>query len=63
MTDSVPQPASGASQLAAAPDDVRARHAALAEEVDGHRQRYHNLDAPTISDGEYDALMRELQGL
>ena len=36
-------------------------HAALAEEVDGHRLRYHKLDAPTISDGEYDALIRELQ--
>ena len=43
--------------VAAAPDEAKARHAALAEEVDGHRLRYHNLDAPTISDGEYDALI------
>jgi DNA ligase (NAD+) len=46
-----------------APDDAKARHASLAEEVDAHRLRYHNLDAPTISDGEYDALVRELQAL
>jgi DNA ligase (NAD+) len=46
-----------------APTEARARHAALAEEIDGHRLRYHTLDAPTVSDGEYDALMRELQGL
>jgi DNA ligase (NAD+) len=50
-------------EVAPAPDDARARHAALAEEIDGHRLRYHTLDAPTISDGEYDALMRELQSL
>lgn len=60
MTDDTP---SSSATVPSAPDDARARHAALAEEVDGHRQRYHNLDAPTISDGEYDALMRELQGL
>jgi DNA ligase (NAD+) len=46
-----------------APAEAKARHAALAEDVDGHRLRYHNLDAPTISDGEYDALIRELQAL
>src|SRR5262245_3088592 len=46
-----------------APDAVRAEHAELAEEIDGHRLRYHNLDAPTISDGEYDALMHKLQAL
>ncbi len=44
-------------------DDLRQRHKELAELVDEHRQRYHRDDAPTISDGEYDALMRELEGL
>jgi DNA ligase (NAD+) len=57
MTDASPP------SVEAAPDDAKARHAALAEDVDGHRLRYHNLDAPTISDGEYDALVRELQEL
>jgi DNA ligase (NAD+) len=57
MTDS------DAPEVAPAPDEVRAKHAALSEEVDGHRQRYHNLDAPTISDGEYDALIGELRDI
>ena len=43
--------------------DLRQRHKELAEQVEEHRQRYHRDDAPTISDGEYDALMRELEGL
>jgi DNA ligase (NAD+) len=57
MTDAETAP------VAPAPADARARHSTLAEEVDFHRLRYHNLDAPVISDGEYDALMRELQEL
>ena len=36
------------------------RHARLAEEVSGHLFRYHVLDAPVISDGQFDALWREL---
>jgi DNA ligase (NAD+) len=43
--------------------EARERHAALAVEIDEHQYRYHVLDAPTISDGEYDALMRELTRL
>nr|WP_253670843.1 NAD-dependent DNA ligase LigA [Streptoalloteichus tenebrarius] len=43
------------------PADIRERHAALAEEIRGHQFRYYVLDAPTISDGEFDALLRELQ--
>ncbi|MGI8869462.1 MAG: NAD-dependent DNA ligase LigA [Mycobacteriales bacterium] len=45
------------------PDAIRERHARLARDLDEHLYRYHVLDAPTISDGEYDALMRELQGI
>jgi len=45
------------------PAEVRERHAALAEEIDGHSYRYYVLDAPTISDGEFDELMRALQAL
>ncbi len=36
------------------------RHAQLSEQLDEARWRYHVLDAPTISDGEFDAMMREL---
>ncbi len=42
------------------PTDVRERHAALSEEITGHRFRYYVRDAPTISDGEFDALWHEL---
>lgn len=56
----------------ATPDDADAarpslaateRHKILADELNDHRWRYHVLDAPTISDGEFDALMRELDEL
>ena len=47
-----------------APDAAsRERHAALTDELDHHRWRYHVLDTPTIADGEYDSLMRELNAL
>jgi len=35
----------------------------LRREIEYHNHRYYVLDDPVISDGEYDALMRELQGL
>ncbi|WP_300007636.1 NAD-dependent DNA ligase LigA [Pseudonocardia sp.] len=47
------------SPEAPAPDPAH-RHATLAEEVAGHLFRYHVLDAPVISDGQFDALWREL---
>ena len=46
-----------------APADARQRHLDLVEEINEHRFRYHTADRPTISDGEYDALIRELEGL
>jgi DNA ligase (NAD+) len=39
------------------------RHAELVERVDRHRFDYYVRDAPSISDGEFDALMRELETL
>ncbi len=41
-------------------ESVRERHARLAEEVRGHRFRYYVLDAPVVSDGQFDELWREL---
>ncbi|HVV94854.1 MAG TPA: NAD-dependent DNA ligase LigA [Hyphomicrobiales bacterium] len=38
-------------------------HRALAEEIRGHNRRYYAEDAPTVSDAEYDALMRRLEAL
>ena len=40
------------------PDAAAAELARLAEEIAGHDIRYHQQDAPTISDGDYDALKR-----
>ncbi|GHF81513.1 DNA ligase [Amycolatopsis bartoniae] len=45
------------------PADVRERHGALADEVRGHQFRYYVLDSPTISDGQFDELLRRLQEL
>jgi DNA ligase (NAD+) len=44
-------------------ENARARVAQLIEEIDEHQRRYYELDAPIVSDAEYDALMRELAGL
>ncbi len=38
----------------------RERHASLAREIAEHRGRYYTDDAPTISDGAFDELVREL---
>ena len=45
------------------PDDARQRHAELATEITEADHRYYVLDAPVLSDAEYDSLMRELRGL
>jgi DNA ligase (NAD+) len=42
---------------------VRSKHATLAEEVRGHQFRYYVLDSPTVSDGQFDALLGELQAM
>ncbi|MEU6642436.1 NAD-dependent DNA ligase LigA [Saccharomonospora sp. NPDC046836] len=52
-----------AEDIADVPAGVREQHHALAEEVRGHQFRYYVLDSPTISDGEFDALLRELEDL
>jgi len=41
-------------------EDAAARVDELRHEIEQHNYRYHVLDAPTISDAEYDQLMREL---
>lgn len=45
------------------PREVRERAARLRSEIEDHNYRYYVLDAPTISDAGFDALMRELQAL
>ena len=59
----------GSASLAAASDDgltpaqAKRRLRQLSEEIAGHDRRYHGEDAPTIPDGEYDALRRRLDAL
>ncbi|GAA5165037.1 NAD-dependent DNA ligase LigA [Ornithinimicrobium tianjinense] len=45
------------------PESLRHRWTDLAEEIRGHQFAYYVKDAPTISDGEFDALVRELEAL
>ena len=42
---------------------AKERVEALRGEIERHNHNYYDLDAPTIEDDEYDALMRELRGL
>ena len=55
--------AASTTELPEAPPSARERHAELADTVEGHRWRYYILDRPTVSDGEFDALLRELEQL
>ncbi|HZE01800.1 MAG TPA: NAD-dependent DNA ligase LigA [Pseudonocardiaceae bacterium] len=45
------------------PAEVRAEHGGLVETVRGHQFRYYVLDAPTVSDAEFDRQFRRLQEL
>ncbi|WP_369812779.1 NAD-dependent DNA ligase LigA [Kineosporia sp. R_H_3] len=60
--EAVPAGAAAALQ-APVPDDARHRWADLAEQIRGHQFAYYVRDAPTVSDAEYDALLRELEAL
>jgi DNA ligase (NAD+) len=57
---SVPLTSLSAVSTHTASTDVRARHAQLATEVADHQFRYYVLDAPIVSDGQFDTLWREL---
>lgn len=45
------------------PARVEARIESLREQINEHNYRYYVLDAPVVSDAEYDRLLRELQEL
>ncbi|GAA3048900.1 hypothetical protein GCM10010464_11430 [Pseudonocardia yunnanensis] len=51
-----PEPAAPSAPAA----EVRERHSRLATEIADHQFRYYVLDAPVVSDGQFDALWREL---
>lgn len=46
-----------------APSAARERHADLSQQLEEHSYRYYVLDAPVVSDAEYDKLMGELRDL
>jgi DNA ligase (NAD+) len=43
--------------------EAASRHAELADEVRGHQYRYYVLDSPTVTDADFDKLLRELEAL
>ncbi len=45
------------------PTQAAHRHAELSEQITDAQFRYYVLDAPTMSDGEFDVLLRELQAI
>jgi DNA ligase (NAD+) len=45
------------------PVEARQRHADLSAQVTEARHRYYVLDSPTLSDNDFDRLLRELEGL
>ncbi|MGH3734610.1 MAG: NAD-dependent DNA ligase LigA [Micromonosporaceae bacterium] len=54
------QPADG---QAAPPPEARERHRDLAEELNDHQYRYYILDQPSVSDADYDRMLRDLEAL
>jgi DNA ligase (NAD+) len=50
-------------RTAVVPAVAQKRAVALREAIETHDHNYYVLDAPTVSDAEYDALYRELQAL
>ncbi|MCL2678420.1 MAG: NAD-dependent DNA ligase LigA, partial [Clostridiales bacterium] len=44
-------------------EEAQKRILFLKEEIARHNRAYYELDAPEISDAQYDALMQELRGL
>src|SRR5262249_29664921 len=52
-----------AADVSAAPPDAREQAADLAQRIDEAQYRYYVLDQPTISDAEYDGMIRDLERL
>ncbi|MBQ1028258.1 NAD-dependent DNA ligase LigA [Micromonospora sp. C95] len=63
--EAVPQQVD-AAQEAAGPEptpQARERHTTLSQELTEHQYRYYVLDAPTVSDADFDRQLRELEAL
>ena len=52
-----------ASETPAAESDLRRQWQELADEVRDHQFRYYVRDAPTITDADFDGMLRRLQTL
>ncbi|WP_122260940.1 NAD-dependent DNA ligase LigA [Ornithinimicrobium cerasi] len=65
MTQSPEDPRDAPTELPEddVPDAVRHRWADLVEQIRGHQFAYYVRDAPVVSDGEFDALVQELEAL
>ncbi|MFU8850384.1 NAD-dependent DNA ligase LigA [Micromonospora sp. SL1-18] len=64
--EAVPQAVSPAQEAAAGAEptlEALERHATLGQELTEHQYRYYVLDAPTISDAEFDKQLREMEAL
>ncbi|PSK62573.1 DNA ligase A [Micromonospora sp. MH33] len=64
--EAIPQAVSAAQEAAAGAEptpEARERHATLSQELTDHQYRYYVLDAPIISDAEFDKQLRELEAL
>ncbi|WP_027927937.1 NAD-dependent DNA ligase LigA [Amycolatopsis benzoatilytica] len=58
-----PAATEAAQDVTDVPAGVRERHGALVEEIRGHQFRYYVLDSPIVSDGQFDALLGDLQAI
>jgi DNA ligase (NAD+) len=63
MSESDELPESTGVTVAETPPEAREEHQEIAEQVDEARWRYYVKDSPTISDAEFDRLMRRLEEL
>ncbi|OJF13780.1 DNA ligase (NAD(+)) LigA [Couchioplanes caeruleus subsp. caeruleus] len=63
LTTGEPTPEQVAAAGSEPTPEASSRHAELSDEIRGHQYRYYVLDSPTISDAEFDKLLRELTAL
>src|SRR5690348_6500038 len=62
-SDEIPETTEATPEVAAADAAARQEHRELSEQVEDARWRYYVKDDPTISDAEFDRLMRRLEAL
>jgi DNA ligase (NAD+) len=63
MTQTPELPAASGTTVQAAPPEAREEHLEVSEQVEEARWRYYVKDAPTMSDAQFDTLMRRLEEL